>query len=382
MTFLKRSTYYTFIDRAFRTHSVTAILGPRQCGKTTLAHAYIQESVWKNRVHFFDLEDPEDLAALANPKTTLEPLTGLIVIDEIQRIPDLFPVIRVLVDQTEVDRKFLILGSASRDLIRQSSETLAGRIAYMELNPLSLHEVDDLTKLWLQGGFPTSYLAALEDSIYWRKQYILTFLERDIPALGIHIPAPSLRRFWTMLAHYHGQAFNASEIGQSLGIADTTARHYLDILIGSFMIRQLPPWHTNTKKRQIKTPKIYFRDSGIFHSLSSITDYDSLIHHPKLGASWEGFALEQVIRCHNAEPQECFFWGVHEQAEIDLLIVKDGKTTGFEFKYRDSPQITPSMKIAKEILQLDSLQVVYPGKKSFPLGEGIFVQSLNQIRHL
>jgi predicted AAA+ superfamily ATPase len=285
-----------------------------------------------------------------------------------------------LVDQPDAKRKFLILGSASRDLIRQSSETLSGRIAYIELTPFSMDEVDDSAKLWLRGGFPKSYLAkSIDESIYWRKQYIATFLERDIPSFGIRIPPLTLRRFWIMLAHYHGQSFNASEIGKSLGVSDTTARHYLDILTGSFMMRQLPPWIANVKKRQVKTPKIYFRDSGIYHSLSGVTDHHSLMHYPKLGASWEGFALEEIAHHYQADPEECFFWGVHNQAELDLLIVKNGKYMGFEFKYGDSPRLTPSMEIALETLELDSLHVIYPGKKDYSLGKNISVRCLDSI---
>jgi predicted AAA+ superfamily ATPase len=354
-----------------------AILGPRQCGKTTLSRKYVKSKKLEGKAHIFDLEDPADLAILENPKTALEPLNGLIIIDEIQRVPELFPVVRVLVDQPNSKRKFLILGSASRDLIQQSSETLAGRIAYIELTPFSMNEVADFEKLWLRGGFPNSFLAkSLDDSVYWREQYIATFLERDLPNLGIRIPPIALRRFWTMLAHYHGQYFNASEIGKSLGVADTTTRHYLDILAGAFMIRQLLPWSTNAKKRQIKTPKIYFRDSGLYHTLCNITDRKSLMHHPKLGASWEGFALEEIIRLHQAEPQECYFWGIHNQAELDLLIIKGGKRRGFEFKYSDAPHVTNSMQTALEMLQLDSLQIIYPGKKDYSLGKKIHVLGL------
>lgn len=254
---------------------------------------------------------------------------------------------------------------------------LAGRIAYIEVTPFSLSEVDDLEKLWIDGGFPNSYLAqSSEDSVYWRQQYISGFLERDIPNLGIRIPPVTLRRFWTMLAHYHGQSFNASEIGKSLGVADTTVRHYLDILTGSFMVRQLLPWAENIKKRQVKTPKIYFRDSGIFHTLSGITTHDSLLHHPKLGASWEGFALEQTIRLHQAEPENCYFWGIHNQAGLDLLILKDGKKIGFEVKFNDAPRLTKSMEIALDTLQLDTLQVIYPGKKKYYLNDKIEVSGL------
>lgn len=374
---MDRPFFIQKIEHAFRTHPIVAILGPRQCGKTTLARLFVKEKKPDIPLHVFDLEDPADLAILENPKTALDPLTGLIVLDEVQRAPDLFPILRVLVDQEAAHKKFLILGSASRELIRQSSETLAGRIAYIELTPFSLFEVDTVEELWLRGGFPNAYLAkSIEDSIYWRKQYISTYLERDIPNLGLRIAPLALRRFWRMLTHYHGQILNASEIGKSLGIADTTVRNYLDILTGTFMVRQLLPWLANTKKRQVKSPKIYFRDSGIYHTLSDITDLSSLMHHPKLGASWEGFALEEVIRKHQALPEECFFWGVHGEAELDLFLTSNGQRKGFEFKYQDAPRLTSSMKKAMEILELDSLYVIYPGKKNYKIAERIFVQSL------
>ncbi len=377
---LGRPTFIEGIERAFRTHNVVAILGPRQCGKTTLAHLYVEEKKLREASHFFDLEDPADIASLENPKSALESFKGLVILDEVQRLPDLFPVIRVLVDKHKADLRFLILGSASRDLIRQSSETLAGRIAYIELTPFSAFETDHSQEIWLRGGFPNSYLAkSLEDSLYWRKQYVSTFLERDIPNLGIRIAPLALRRFWMMLAHYHGQVFNGSEIGTSLGVADTTVRHYLDILTGTFMIRQLLPWLANIKKRQVKKSKIYFRDSGIYHTLSEITDYRSLLHHPKLGASWEGFALEETIRIYQADPEECYFWGIHGAAELDLFIMKDGKRLGFEFKYHDAPKLTKSMEAAKEILELDSLEVIYPGKREYSLGPNILVRGLSSI---
>jgi len=370
---MERAVYIEQIEKAFLSHPIVAILGPRQCGKTTLAHLYIEHERLNGSVHFFDLENSVDLMTLENPKTALESLDGLIVLDEIQRAPDLFTVLRVLADQKRPGRRFLILGSASRELIRQSSESLAGRIAYIELPPFSLFEVESPEKLWLRGGFPNSYLAdSNDDSLFWREQYITTFLEKDIPNLGIRIAPQALRRFWMMLTHYHGQAFNTSEIGKSLGAADTTIRHYLD----RFMVRQLLPWYENIKKRQIKTPKIYFRDSGIFHVLIGITDKKSLLHHPKLGASWEGFALEEVIRSYQAIPQECYFWGIHEQAELDLLLIKRGKRMGFDFKFRDAPKLTKSMKIAVQTLNLDSLEVIYPGEKDYQLDEKIKAKAL------
>lgn len=367
---MKRPAFIEKIEQAFNSHPIVAILGPRQCGKTTIARMYTEDK----DSHYFDLEDPTDLTILQNPKAVLESLTGTIVLDEIQRLPDFFPILRVLVDHKKGNQKFLILGSASRDLIKQSSESLAGRIAYIELTPFCLFETKEFNNLWLRGGFPNSYLASsTENSAYWRKQYITSFLERDIPNLGIRIAPLALRRFWKMLAHYHGQLFNASELGKALGVSDMTVRNYLDILSGTFMIRQLIPWFENIKKRQVKTPKIYFRDSGIYHTLLDIADQKSLIHNPKLGASWEGFALEEIIRQYNADTEECFFWGIHGQAELDLFIVKDGKRMGFEFKYNDAPKRSRSMEIALETLHLDELNVIYPGNKKYTLSKHITV---------
>jgi len=306
--------------------------------------------------------------------TSLENLQGLIVIDEIQRAPNLFTLLRVLVDNTK-SQQFLILGSASRELIKQSAESLAGRIAYMELTPFSYYETQHMRDLWLRGGFPRAFLAeTLVDSAQWREFYITTFLEQDIPNLGIQIPANTLRRFWTMLAHYHGNIFNASEIGRSLGRSDTTIKHYLDILSGTFMIRQLQPWHENIKKRQVKSVKIYFRDSGILHALLNIKTAQDLYKHPKLGASWEGFALEEIIRTHRAASHDCCFWATHGGAELDLLIIQGDQRLGFEFKYADAPTLTRSMKISRDTLALDQLTIIYPGEKTYPLSEKIQVQ--------
>jgi predicted AAA+ superfamily ATPase len=377
--FRDRTKFVRTISFSFSVHPVVALLGPRQCGKTTLARTFVELSKGETPVHYFDLEDPEDLRQLENPKLVLEPLEGLIVIDEIQRLPDLFPLIRVLVDQPNVKRRFLILGSASRDLIQQSSETLAGRISHIELPPFSFGEVRDLEKLWIRGGFPKSYLAeSVEQSVAWRKEYVATFLERDVPQLGFNIPPQSLRRFWMMLAHCHGSLLNASEIGRSLGVSGPTVRRYLDILTATFMIRQLQPWSQNIGKRQVKSPKIYFRDSGLFHSLLGTTEKNLILKHPMLGASWEGFALEAVIRGLNIDANDAFFWAVHQQAELDLLIFKEGRKHGYEFKWRDAPRLTRSMVTAMETLELESCTVIYPGKKAYPLAEGVRVVGLKQ----
>jgi len=365
---MKRTSFIHKIDAAFAVHPITAILGPRQCGKTTLANMYSQS---RAAAHF-DLEDSRDLAMLDNPLLALEELTGLIIIDEIQRRPELFPTLRVLVDKKGRQQKYLILGSASRDLIKQSSETLTGRIEYIELTPFSYTEVGDIRKLWLRGGFPRSYLANNDiESMQWRKAYISTFLERDIPNLGFNIPPQTLRRFWMMLVHYHGNIFNASEIGRSLGIANTSIRNYLDILSGTFMMRELHPWIINIKKRQVKSPKIYFRDTGILNALLGIENFEDLRIHPKLGSLWEGLALEEIIRFHGASENDCYFWATHSGAELDLLIVQGSKKLGFEFKYTDNPKLTKSMQIAMRDLDLTSLTVIFPNKTNFPLTEKI-----------
>ncbi len=377
-----RAKYLNEIETCFTVNPICALLGPRQVGKTTLAKLYIEKHYpGATQAEFFDLEDPQDLARLANPMLMLQNISKpLIIIDEIQRLPELFPILRVLIDQTNRQQKFLILGSASRELIRQSSETLAGRISYIELPPFTLSEVNDTPKLWLQGGFPLAYLAeTLEISYRWRQSYITTFLEQDIPNLGFNIPAQQLRRFWLMLAHYHGQIFNASELGRSLSLSDPTIRRYLDILAGTFMVRILNPWAENISKRQVKSPKIYFRDSGILHTLVNIKNFNELYSYHRLGAFWEGFALEQIIQTLDVRPEECYFWATHADAELDLLIFKNGKRLGFEFKYGDRPSTTKSMHIAMTDLKLDHLALIYPGDKIFPLTEQITAYGLETI---
>ncbi len=362
------------------TNPIVAILGPRQCGKTTLANQFSGQNIYKE-VHSFDCEDPRDLARLDNPLLSLELLKGLIIIDEIQRNPELFPILRVIVDKFP-DKKFLVLGSASRDLVKQSSESLAGRISFLELSGFALHDISsgEYNELWIRGNFPRAFLAKNQEiAAQWREDFIQTFLERDIPNLGIQIPAITLRRFWAMLAHYHGQIFNAAEIGKSLNFSDKTVKRYLDILSGTYLIRQLQPWYYNTKKRLIKRPKIYFRDSGLFHSFLSIENKEHLLLHPKLGASWEGFALEQIIIHLNLQERDVFFWGVHTGAELDLLFQLKGKLWGVEFKYSDTPKITPSMKSALTELNLSHLWIVYPGTESYLLDHNITAVGLYNI---
>jgi len=306
---------------------------------------------------------------------------GLIVIDEIQRRPELFPLLRVLVDRERSKQRYLILGSASRDLIRQSSETLAGRIIYLELPPFTAFEATDHSRLWLRGGFPPAYLANSDpDSILWRKAYVTSFLERDLPALGIDFAAGTMRRFWMMVAHWHGNILNASEFARSLDVSSPTIKRYLDILDGTFITRTLPPWYANLRKRQVKSPKIMFRDSGLLHALLDLPDRDRLHTHPKLGASWEGFALEQVIRMHRAEAAECFFWATHGDAELDLLIVRGSKKTAFEFKYTSTPRVTRSMHSALADLDLERITIVCPGDSAYPLTESVRVTNLHQLR--
>jgi len=380
---MERPNYLAQITTHLRVQPICAILGARQVGKTTLARQFT--STYEGTVEFFDLENPTHLASLENPMLTLSRFSDrLVVIDEIQLRPDLFPILRVLVDDPIKKYRFLILGSASRDLIRQSNETLAGRIGYIELPPFTLFEVQDADTLLLRGGFPRSYLAETEeDSFLWREGYITTFLERDLPNFGFDAPPKTMHRFWMMLCHYHGQLFNASEIANSLMVSDKTAKKYLDILAGTFMIRNLQPWFENIKKRQVKTPKIYFRDSGIFNALTSIRSLTQLAKTPKIGPLWEGFSLEEVINCLQIPADNCYFWSTHNEAELDLFAFKNGKRLGFECKYTETPKITKSMNIALTDLKLDHLYVIFPGTQQFPLSENITacgLSSLNTIK--
>ena len=375
---MKRDSYLEQIKFGFRNHPVVALLGPRQAGKSTLARAY--RAITKGAVHFFDLEDPTDLARLESPNLAFSDLSGLVIIDEIQRRPELFSALRVFADKRKL--RFLILGSASRDLIQQSSETLAGRIAYIEVRPFSVLEKTDYKRLWVRGGYPRAYLAKTElDAKSWLQNYTTTFLERDIPQLGVNIPAQTIRKFWLMLAHYHGGIFNAAEIGQSMGASGQTMRRYLDLLSNTFIVRELKPWVENIDKRQVKSPKIYFRDSGIFHFLLGLNKFSEISLHPKLGLSWEGFALEQVTAHFQLTSDEAYFWATHAEAELDLFCNNiGGKRLGFEFKYTDHPKVTKSMQIAIKDLKLKHLYVVYPGKTNFKLSEKISAVAFENLR--
>lgn len=371
---IKRKKDLTCIKESLKNFPVTAILGPRQCGKTFLAQQIPTD-------HYFDLENPRDLAAFDHAQLLLEKLKGTIVIDEIQRKPELFPLLRVLADH-HPGQKYIILGSASGVLLKQSSESLAGRISYHYLSGFNIADIGihDWQKLWMRGGFPRSFLAqSSKASQEWLDNYVTTFLEKDIPQLGITIPAQTLRRFWMMLCHYHGQVINFSEIGLSFGVSDMTVRKYIDILAGAFMIRILQPWFGNIGKRLVKRPKIYFKDSGLFHRLLSINQQKELLTHPKLGTSWEGFALENIISFLGLKPQESFFWSAHSGAEVDLFWQAHGKSWAIEFKYSDAPQLTKSMQSAFDNLDLAHLWVIYPGDKIYSLTNNITVVPLHRV---
>ena len=365
---INRADLVRHVRSALRRSRAVMLVGPRQCGKTTLARQLLAA----DSPNYFDLEDPSSLSRLNEPMTALRGLKGLVVIDEVQRRPDLFPVLRVLSDQLPLPVRFLILGSASPELLRQSSESLAGRIEAVYMSGFSMSEVGGgvQARHWMRGGFPPSFLARSEaDSLSWRKSFVQTFLERDLPQWGIGVPAAALLRFWTMLAHYHGQIWNAAEPARSLGVSEPTVRRYLDILSGVFMIRQLLPWHVNLKKRQVKSPKIYFRDTGILHHLLGIQSEKELLNHPKCGASWEGYAIEEIIKA--TEPDEVYYWATHSGAEVDLVLVKNGRMFGVECKRMDAPRITPSMRTALKDLKLERIAVVYPGNKRYLLDNSI-----------
>jgi predicted AAA+ superfamily ATPase len=365
---IDRKADLTLVRTALKRSRIVALLGPRQCGKTTIARQFVDVE----SLNYFDLEDPQSLARLTEPDLALRPLKGLVVIDEIQRRPDLFPLLRVLADRQPVAARFLILGSAAPELLRQSSESLAGRLETIPLEGFRLADLGTAaqTRHWVRGGFPLSFTARGEaDSVAWRRQFLQTFLERDVPQWGISIPAVALRRFWSMVAHYHAQIWNAAELARALGVNESTVRRHLDLMTGLFMIRQLPPWFENLGKRQVKAPKIYIRDSGLLHSLLGITNERDLEHHPKVGASWEGYAIEEALKA--LQPDDAYFWASHQGAEMDLVVFKGGRRIGIECKRVDAPTITPSMRIAMADLKLDEVRVVYPGTKRYPLAEGI-----------
>ncbi|MBN1594912.1 ATP-binding protein [candidate division FCPU426 bacterium] len=370
---LKRSGYLQKLRGALKRSRAVALLGPRQCGKTTLA----RELVGVESPNYFDLEDPESLSRLNDPKIALEQLQGLVVIDEVQRRPELFPVLRVMLDRKPLPAKFLILGSASPDLLRQSSETLAGRLETVGMGGFALSEVGikHAGRLWQRGGFPLSFLAQSErDSFAWRKNFIQMFLERDLRQQGITIPMIALHRFWAMLAHNHGLIWNAAGPAGSLGVSEPTVRRYLDILTGVFMVRQLQPWHANLKKRQVKAPKVYIRDSGLLHALLGLKNEADLLRHPRCGTSWEGYVIEEVIR--SVEPNDAYFWATHNGAEIDLILSLGGRLYGVECKRAAAPAMTPSMRIALEDLGLERIVVIYPGKQKYQLHKRIEVLPL------
>ena len=370
---IERTNLLRETQESLNHNRVVALIGPRQCGKTTLA----RQILTPDSSNYFDLENPVSLTRLDEPMTALQELKGTIVIDEIQRRPDLFPILRVLSDRDPLPARFLILGSASPALLRQSSESLAGRIKIIQMSGFGLGEVgiENQNQLWMRGGFPLSFLADTDKaSLEWRRDFVSTFLERDVPQFGVKIPSASLFRFWNVLAHYHGQIWNAAEAARTLNINESTARRYLDLLQDLFMARQLQPWFTNIGKRQVKSPKIYFRDTGLLHYLLGIKSADELNLHPKLGASWEGFVIEEIIK--STRPDEVYFWATHSGAELDLLLIKDNKRIGVECKRADAPKLTPSMRTAMVDLELDKLVVVYPGLQPYSLADGITVVPL------
>jgi uncharacterized protein len=371
-----RSGCLSSLHAALGRSRAVVLVGPRQSGKTTLARELLDE----DSVNYFDLEDPASLARLEQPKVALEPLKGLVVIDEVQLRPELFPLLRVLLDRKNSPAKFLVLGSASGELLRQASQSLAGRMERIELSGFGLNEVaaDDVNQLWLQGGLPPSFLTGdPKDSFRWRKAYVGALLERDFPNWGVRIPATTLRRFWSMLAHYHGQIWNASEVARSLDATVKTTCRYLDLLTDAFMVRQLQPYHANIGKRQVKAPKVYLRDSGLLHQLLGIQNEKELLLHPKVGASWEGFVLEQVLS--SIDHDEAFYWATYQGAEMDLVLSKGTRLFGIEFKRTDAPKMTKSIGIAMEDLGLESVSVIYPGSKEYPLADGVSAVPLAQL---
>lgn len=356
------------LREGLKANPIVALLGPRQCGKTTLARNLAET----DKTTYLDLENPTDLARLAEPMLALERIRGLVVIDEVQRHPELFPVLRVLADRRPKLARFLVLGSASPELLRQTSETLAGRVRFVEMGGFSLAEVGAAhwRTLWVRGGFPRSYLARSQsESLDWREDFIRTFLERDLAQLGVRVSAATLRRFWTMLAHYAGGIWNASEIGRSLGDAHTTVRRHLETLSSALVVRVIEPWYENLAKRQVKAPRVYVRDTGLLHALLGIPDFDTLEGHPKLGASWESFVIEQVLS--QALTRQAYYWRTQAGAELDLLLFVRSLRIGVEVKYGSAPTLTKSMASALRDLGLARLFVVYPGRDRFPLHDKV-----------
>lgn len=377
---IPRERHHAALERLIANHPVVGLVGARQVGKTTLARVVAGRR--SGPTHFFDLESNADRARLADPLLALSPLRGLVVLDEMQRLPEVFPTLRVLADRPRRPARFLVLGSAGPDLLRQSAETLAGRIAYYELPGFSVAEVPagQMPRLWLRGGFPRSFtMRSHADSYRWRVDFVRTFLERDVPQLGVGVPSATLDRFWSMLAHYHAQVWNGAELGRAFGVSHHAVRRYLDALEATFMVRSLQPWSVNLKKRQVKSPKIYVRDSGLLHRLLNVATFEELERHPKVGASWEGFVVENLIHLLGVDGRECFFWATHQGAEIDLIVQVGGRLHGFEVKRTVAPRVTRSMHSALEDLSLDRVDVVHAGSETFPLGQRIRAVAASRI---
>lgn len=380
---LNRELILNKVEQALKVTKIVCLLGPRQCGKTTIARDLLKKHNLNTKYPgYFDLERPADFQALQTPDLILPKLTGLIIIDEVQRQSELFPYLRYLHDE-DIDQQILLLGSASRDIINQSSESLAGRITFIEITPFSLSEVHEFEQLWLKGGFPKSFLLEDEYSLLWREGYMRTYVEHDLSAFGFNFQVDILQKLWFMLAHYHGQIINYSELAKSLAISQPTITKYIGFLASSFMLRILKPWHENISKRQVKSPKVYYRDSGLLHYVLGIASYDEIFRNPRAGASFEGFALEEIIKQSGVSSDSCYFWASHNNAELDLLIIKHGKKYGFEFKLSDkTPTITKSMHIVIEDLHLEKLYVVYAGEREFALSDKIFTLPINLISQL
>ncbi len=377
---LLRTRWLDVVIERLHSAPVVALLGARQVGKSTLARAVVAR--WDGETHLFDLEDPRHAARLADPLLALEPLRGLVVLDEVQHAPEIFRVLRVLADRPGTPARFMVLGSASPTLIRQTSESLAGRISHVDLPGFRLDEIEaeGTRQLWTRGAFPRSFLAESDlASALWRRDYVRTLVERDMPQLGVTVPATTLRRLWTMLAHGHGQILRKSTLARSLSVSEPTIRRYVDLFVGTYLVRLLPPWHANIGKRQVKSPKLYLTDSGIVHTLLGLEDQETLLGHPVVGASWEGFALHETLHALEAEESECFFWATHGGAELDLLWMRGGRRIGFEFKRTSTPRKTRSMWSALESLDLERLFVVVPGADTWPLAEQIQVVGIEAL---